>query len=388
MLKLRNRGQFIILSLTLLFGVGLLCLGVSTHPVGAESILIAKKKKSTKPKIDSIISETDGYTIKGSGFGNKKNNIQVYEGRSPISSSSISSVKKNAIEVRRKPGQKVEIYVSRGNLSSNTYGFQWVDPALAKRKTEQITELKKTDDIQQMLVQEQQIKGKTETPTIEGPIKMEEIKKGEEVRRQIKEPPQLEIPTKKPPDKDDGGIHPIGRPTGEESEGGTMGAFMTHDDANCLVCHNVFLQSDPFWNWQTEEGDDTVRYVKRKKWFPNPPEILTQLPPAYHHAETDPGRFPPITSSNSQVVGLGQAADTATELRQRILIRSRGATTINWGGYQRTITVLAAPVPDSPATGIQSFTIEPNSVTGGQSATATAILNGTLEFGGRRRTPQ
>jgi hypothetical protein len=354
-----------------------------------EDHMITEKKKSTKsksienqvsPKIDKIKSTANGYKIEGSGFSNKKNNIQIYEGRSPVSSSSITSVKDNAIEVRRKPGQKVKIYVSRKNVSSNKYEFQWVDPALTKRKTKPITEMKKVEDgtIEKAIIQQKQQTNDTATPdrkktdqitskkVEDGAI--EKVIVGEQVTKQITKP-KLVIPTKKPPvpdDKDDGGIHPIGRPDdggglGSGTGGGSTMTAMNTGNAECNTCHLPILATFPFWNWESSEADETPRFVRIKKPQSGDHPLTQGILVDDWEVE--------FQTSNPNVVDLsGDPHIDLVNMQQGIDIKGPGTATITGlgkfrsgpGNWYNLPTVSRQIVVTAAATQIESFNFAPN----------------------------
>ncbi len=464
------------------------------------SIIVAQKKTSPKsktikkqiaaPKITSIISTSEGYKIKGSGFGTDTSNFIVYEGKKTVSKSSVKNLRDTSVDVRSKPSKSVGIRVSINGSSSNSYKYFWEDskesgqkstiqkttkkqsikstpvPTTSSKiqtkkqkttkrakptpsgtdkneitkKSVETSKIKKSQssgkgkindlktasktDIQTKKQKKKKSAEPTPTPSGTNEItkkavqtskvdksrttekdKIDDLKlssksniktkkqkttksgtesstqtitKSKTKKQSISTDPIKSIgdvkgdrtikPTIKPlptaGDKSTGGLNPIGRPGGTSS-GGTMTAMNTGNSA-CNSCHLPVLESFPFWNWETSENDDTVRFVRLKK-------PVSGSHPVWRGIKVD-GWDAQFQSSNPNVVALTGSVNIDTlYMQQGIDIRGPGTATItgmsrfrsgispegeeNWHilpQVSRQIVVTAA------ATQIESFSFSPN----------------------------
>ncbi|NIP39735.1 MAG: hypothetical protein GWM89_11945, partial [Candidatus Dadabacteria bacterium] len=381
----------------------------------ADTTIIAQKKKSTKtktttnevvPRINSIISTTDGYKIKGSGFGKVRSNLVIYEGKTAVPSRSVRSLNNTSINVHRKTLQTVDIRVVVSGNTSNTYKYSWKDPNLSKTKQTQKTTIKKhkirksaktntaepdTIEINKQVVdtktvdkkrttdkdnindlksssqnnihtkkQTTQLDTKSKTESVSSdPIKVVDDKNTNRTIKPIIKP----LPSTGE-EKSNGGLNPIGRPS-SSSSGGTMTAMNT-GNTECNSCHLPVLESFPFWNWETSENDDTVRFVRLKK-----PKSGSH--PVWKGIKVD-GWDVQFQSSNPSVVALiGADSIDSIYMQQGIEIRGPGTATItgmsrfrsgispdgqeNWHGLPQVSRQI---VVTESASQIESFKFSPN----------------------------
>ena len=144
---------------------------------------------------------------------------------------------------------------------------------------------------------------------------------------------------------------------------------------DCHTCHNPSLVSYPsFWDWSTEVGDPTQRFVH----LPKPTDdgerfgIIADLTATF-------------TSSDPSVVAVGgPTTEDAVNFVQGIQIVGAGTATIT--GQMTLHYDSGAQGPSPPATqqivvfqcatGLESILFLPNPACSNSSATATAVLNG------------
>jgi hypothetical protein len=317
------------------------------------------------PQITAVESQVSGYTIRGSGFGRDKRFIDVFEktgtSERQVGLQDVLNLQDTQILVRSLTVQEgSEIRVEVNDVTSNSVAIGAIaQPNVPVVPT--ISGITSTpdgyriagedfgSDASQVEVYEagqplasQQIA--SVTPTAIGVQSQPSEPVGIFVKVgaanstvMIYEPPLPALP-------------PI--PVSDDPT--TYQTMMDDPSLNCHACHFPELEAEPEWNWVTQEGDTTIRFVKLLK----PRELTTEeyqtLPPMLHHAGMDPGT-PTWRTSNSNVVAiLAQEFDDGQHWRRAIEVRNPGSATLSTEGgiiVSQTIAVLAPggqPPPDEP----------------------------------------
>ncbi len=104
-------------------GAGVPAPGASAAPAKAPQGMVAPAAAAA-PVIGKVEPTADGYALVGRGFGTESKRVEVFEGKTQLPASAITSVANDRIVVRSRATGKIEHRVVVGGLASQAVTFE------------------------------------------------------------------------------------------------------------------------------------------------------------------------------------------------------------------------------------------------------------------------